>query len=317
MIEIVQGRANLYRLLGRVWAEGVTAELWPYIGVVDLLREAAEELGGAKRGWSEWGADQQAVLAFELLPYEGSFLDGEGMLGREVSDRVARAYGEVGYGVPLAASSPDHIGYELGMMAYLCEQEAAMLSRGEGEEADLWRERQEWWYRKHVGRWWPPLAAAVTRVGHPFYGALTEVTGGTLRLHELGGVGKWKLVGQRPLLSNPKTSLKDIAQFLVTPAQAGGMLAREEILGLARRWELPRGFGGRGLMLTHALRAAGRFEAWEGLLSGLEEIVASWIASYGAWGDEGVVWIERAEATLGILAELKETGRAGVADEGG
>lgn len=63
---------------------------------------------------------------------------------------------------------PDHIGFELAFMAYLCMEELESVGRNEGL-ATKWRDRQEQFLAEHVNPWTDSLVAALTESGEGYY----------------------------------------------------------------------------------------------------------------------------------------------------
>jgi hypothetical protein len=74
--------------------------------------------------------------------------------------------------------------------------------------------------------------------------------------------------------------VKDIANFLVTTPYAGIFLSRDNIGDLARRLNMPRGFGDRGQMMANLFRSGAQFEEMPAFLQTLTTILDETLNSY-------------------------------------
>ncbi len=265
----------------------------------------------------EAAADHHQLFGFNLFPYEAIFRDESGLLGGPVTEHVLVRYQAWGYAPEMGSVSPDHIGHELGLLAYLSGVEAGARQAADEAAAQRARGRQMAFLQEHLLPWLLPLAIALRRQPNPFFAALAQVTvtvvqnhsdnlrpeshhqhsRGPTKMPRKEDLGSWGLGGEsfaphpgplptgergteaEELLEDEKTGLKQIAGFLVTPPRSGIYLGRDELARLARQMNLPRGFGGRQQILLTLLRSAGQYDAWEGLLDALRGVTA-------AWGDE-------------------------------
>lgn len=64
---------------------------------------------------------------------------------------------------------PDHIGFELAFMAYLCLQEEAAYERGQQSEAQAWSVWQKGFLSEHLSRFLPQLTEALAERQLGFY----------------------------------------------------------------------------------------------------------------------------------------------------
>ena len=108
---------------------------------------------------------------FEILvaPWGSFYLEEEPRLMGSTSYYAARAYAEAGLapGQELK-DAPDHVTHELEFMYFLAFNEA---TTGDPE----WSERQERFWREHLGCWLPEFAEALADAAvHPFYQDLAQ-----------------------------------------------------------------------------------------------------------------------------------------------
>lgn len=301
-------RHRSYRLLSRLFLEGLTEALQPTVAALPQLAASLPAAFDA----DEAAADHHELFVLNVYPYEAIFRDDEGLLGGRIAETVVGQYQQAGYAPDTAASSPDHIGYELGFLAFLC-----------GAEADAWRDElpavaervrghQRAFLGQHLLAWLAPLVMSIRQQGHAFYTALGELALALADEHAtaLGGLPEaWALPAAPPLLDAEKTGLKQIAGYLLTPVNSGLYLSRDDISALARAVELPRGFGGRQQMLANLLRAAAQYETVGTVAGKLQEIAGRWQASYQGLADTALApyaaaWEERAAQTERLLGEI-------------
>lgn len=73
---------------------------------------------------------------------------------------------------------PDHVGFELAFMAYLCLQESRSAERGESDAARRWAEWQMRFLSGHLNGWLPKLAAELAQRQAEFYAAAAALAAG-------------------------------------------------------------------------------------------------------------------------------------------
>ena len=110
--------------------QGLTAVSLPYL---QTIPDVAAVLP-ADFDEDQAAADHYQLFGFNVFPYQSIFLDPAGLLGGSITDEVVRSYSQAGLSVGPAGNqatdeSPDHLGYELRLMAFLC-----------AAEADAWRD---------------------------------------------------------------------------------------------------------------------------------------------------------------------------------
>ncbi len=178
-------RANAYRVLAEAFSPPAS---WPD-GFPDAIRCGLDTLDGEMKtlaaeftsaAENAFSRRQEIAVAharlfvgpFEIAaaPWASLYLDPDQQLMGKVSRYAAKAYAEAG----LAPSSenrdaPDHVSHELEFMYFLAFQEATT--------GDIsWRERQERFWREHLGCWLPELARAMHRADcASYYTALAKL----------------------------------------------------------------------------------------------------------------------------------------------
>jgi len=334
--QIALARHHTYMLLSRLYLEGLTSELLPYVRALPSLAATLPDKFEA----DEAGADYQSLFGFNLFPYESIFLDPSGLLGGAMTERVTNDYREAGFALHQAERA-DHIGNELAFLAFLS-----------GAEADAWednlvpialrmRQMARDFLQTHLLRWLPPLIIALQRQPHAFYARLADLTleivtshlsvppsnlaDMTLLTPSSDNAAQIKptipsfLPPAPALFTDEKTGLKEIANYLITPPMSGIYLSRDDIVQLGRQQRLPRGFGKRQQILLNLLRIASQYDEWLTLLSSFQEQLEAWQAAYinyhithphlGPFAD---VWLARTRHTSELLQQMK---LAGVPDE--
>lgn len=106
-----------------------------------------------------------------------------------------------------------------------------------------------------------------------------------------------------------------MAERLSRPAHSGAYLGRRDIEAVARRCDLPRGFGSRQDMLEHVLRAAAEYGSLPRVLDELRSVFGARDDAYAGLAEEpglGAVvppWRRRVERTQALLLRLREAAR--------
>lgn len=270
--QLALARSHSYNLFGRLFLDGITAELFPFL---THLPELAAQLP------HPFVADEMAALHydlfhFQIFPYESVFLDTTGLMGGETAEQVQQHYQQMGWMPETAVFAPDHIGYELQGLAYLCQLESQNLTT---------QTQQTYFLHHHLLRWLPPFVAAVHETAVPFYTHLASLTlqlalDHAQTLPTPPDLPPFKLSAPPALLENERTSLQEIAAYLVTPALSGMFISRGEIGRLARMCQLPHGFGSRADRLRDLFLTAGAYDKLPALLGGLQGVWGRWEAVY-------------------------------------
>lgn len=306
-----RARSYSYSLFSRLFLSPITAEILPYLQAVDELQAALPQ----SINLEELAADHHQLFAFNVFPYEAVFLDDSGLLGGAVTDAVRRRYQQAGYHVDATASSPDHIGHELGLLAFLSAAEADAHEDREQQHVHRLRRHQSEFLEHHLLRWLPPLTLALRDHQLPFYARVGQMTLQLVQeqmadLHGSAPRTPEPLPPAPQPLQDSESGLSEIAAFLVTPLHSGLYLSRETIGALARELDLPRGFGSRKQLLLNTLRSAAQYERLDAVLDALQALAAEWadglasVAS-GPSAPFVAVWQERVVATRNMLREMQ------------
>jgi TorA maturation chaperone TorD len=113
-------------------------------------------------------------------PYE-SVYSGEGVIMGNTTVNVQSKYSEVGLKVPnhLKGEMPDHIGFELDYLRYLCEEESKSFKDEKMGEATSLKEKQIKFLIEHVVKWVPSFTEnALEYATSGFYKGILKLTKG-------------------------------------------------------------------------------------------------------------------------------------------
>lgn len=299
-------RTNTYALLSDIFLHGVTAVNTPTIQQTDLGERLPKALS-----FEELAAAHYHLLGLNVLPYESTFLSQDGMLGGEVAEAVQAAYLQMGLHLETTVSEPDHIGWELHALSFLCGAEADAWEDGLPAVALRLQHQQQRFLEQHLLRWVMPLVVSLSRQGNPFYAALAELMWGVLSDHYIKSetAVSFSLPPLPDLLEDKKAGLRDIVGVLIRPSFSGWLITRRDITALSRRLELPHGFGSREQMVMNLFRSAAQYEALDRLLVQLSQLADEWQAAYSALGGEEVTmfkqeWMEQNGRTVNLLNEM-------------
>jgi TorA maturation chaperone TorD len=309
-MEMTRVRSRTYALLRRLFLQGLTEEVFPYVQAIPELTSAIPEPIDV----DEAAADHQQLFGFNVFPYQSIFLDPAGLLGGDETERVIRFYRETGFPTGTAGESADHIGHELGLLAFLSGAEADAWEDGLPTVAHRMSALQIDCLGQHLLRWLAPLALAIRQQGQLFYAALVELTIATVAAH-WAGIGQevdaeFALPAGPDLLEDERTGLREIAAFMLAPAYSGIYLSRDDIGRLAQKQKLPRGFGRRQDMLLNVMRSAVNYEALEALLASLQVLASESAAAYREMAARpqplpyAAQWASHATGTAKLLAEI-------------
>lgn len=171
-------RAGVYRLLASGFLEPPTPER------MELLSDGAEEATPEADVKQEFMDLLKVPTGRYVPPYEAVHRDsrivnGEptrGLLMGPSTVDVRRLYQDAGASLELP-ELPDHIGVELGFMAFLCEREEEARLEGDAEALENYRRYQKGFLADHVLAWVPDYCEIVGRRSTTSYmQALTALT---------------------------------------------------------------------------------------------------------------------------------------------
>jgi hypothetical protein len=309
-------RHHTYLLVSRLFLEGLTDDLLPFLEQIPELRAVTPRPFNP----DESAAAHYGVFAHDIFPYESIFRDVSGLLGSIKADQVNTIYKRAGFHI---TADYDHIGYELAFLAHLCHAEYGAMYAQEIEAADYFTHLQAVFLRDHLLYWLSPFTIALSYSDQSFFGTLAQLTQRLVYDHLLSinhtkaanifSVSDNTNLAEIPdILQNSQTNLKQIANFLVTPPHSGLYLGRSTIVALARERHLPRGFGSRQQMLSNLFHSAAQYDLVPSLLEDLATHTDTWGRKYdeqiGDFPEFGLwiqPWLQRLKNTSGILSEMR------------
>jgi len=246
--------------------------------------------------------DHTELFALQLYPYASVYVGAEGMLGGEARDRVAGFWRALRRVPP---HEPDHLTVLLALYAALAEEEGDVPDRarrllwGQSRKALLW---------EHLASWLFAYLDKLSEIAPLFYRSWGGLLAGALAA-EIGALGPADTLPlhlrRAPPLPDPRAAGADaFLQGLLAPVRSGIVLTRADMARAARDTGLGMRVGERRFILQSLFaQDAGATLAW------LESEARGWIPAHLARrptaGDVSRFWAERAEATAGLLAELR------------
>lgn len=314
--EKAQARHHAYTLIGRLFVDGLTPALLPFVQQVGELTAVLPTTPFDEATFDEAAAAHQHLFGFNLFPYASIFLASDGLLGGNVTEQVVGQYQRSGFVVDSRATSPDHIGHELQFLAFLSAAEADAWRDGLPQQALRVQQHQRDFLQSHLLHWLLPLVTAVSAIAPAtFYVALADLALQlVLEQYEQLCANQLPLAQADPLpqppdvLAQEKTGLRRIARYLTVPPYSGIYLSRDQISQMARQHDLPRGFGSREEMLENVLVTAVQYDTLPNLLGTLHQTLTDWVTAYqqhAALAPFMAPWLHRIHHTQEMLAEIK------------
>jgi hypothetical protein len=288
--ELSLARHRLYALLGRLWVEGPQPE------VLETAR-AVPGLAEALAGDTETLAVGHLCATTDVPCAASPVLGEDGLVGGEVAEGVARAYGQAGF-LPGRRDVPlDHVGMQLAFVGHLCAT---------GDDARPFLDQ-------HLLRWLPAWAVAV-RDADPAWGAVASLSLELAASHraDLGGeVPGSELAGPAVAL-DPDLGLDEVAAMLVRPARSGWLLGRTALMRACAAAGVAGGLGDRARVLGAALRGAAAVGQLQALVDALvgsadhgDRELSALVEAMPALGPAVSPWRARLAVTRGALTELE------------
>jgi len=288
-------------------AVDVTVELMRALG---LLAEppsteherVADLLGiGARPDASEY----TDLFILQLFPYASVYLSADGMLGGGPADRIAGVWRALGHVPP---PEPDHLSALLGLYASLSESQASE----EGEATRLLiANAGAALLNDHILSWLPVYLKAVEAHASAFYGAWAGMLADTLRQAaqrtDYAAASNPHLACVSCLPDPRKAGGEIFLEGLLTPAQCGLVLSRQDLIDAARALGLGSRIGERRYQLRALLsQDAERVLAWLGTESGHW---ADW-HSNESWAPAPARthWLARSSHTRDLIGSLLAEG---------
>jgi TorA maturation chaperone TorD len=306
-----------YALLGTLLLVGIDAER---LAVVRALPPLAERLP-AEVELDGLAAEHYALFGHEVFPFAGVFTGDAGLVGEGAATSVLRAaHGVVGVEAP-DDPSPDHLGHGLRILGILVDAERQARASGQVEDARV----LERWQRRVLDEsllpWMPPLLVALAGQPASVWTRVIEMAIGVLAQHRVALGGLPQVLGRpaeaaagdvQAVLDDPRTGLVTVAEVLVTPARSGVYLARRDVEALARRCDLPHGFGPRQGMLERLLRGAAEYRELPRVLDALRQLLQARDDAYAGLEQEpGLAphvpaWRQRVAGSQRLVERLRE-----------
>jgi TorA maturation chaperone TorD len=327
-----RARQHTYTLFSQLFLHGITADLLPYLqSVPDLAAVLPQPFDP-----DETAAAHHNLLSFNIFPNASIFLAPSRLLGGPVANEYDDLYRQSGF-VPDSAADPDHLSQALAYLAYLLEGEANQLALASGQSAITLQSRQYHFLENYLLLWFLPCAIAIQQQNDPFYSQLTHLTLALLADHLAvtrstnQPAASFTAINEStqlpitnypitplpyypiPTLQDNQTGLREIARFLITPIRSGLYLGRSDINRLARRLNLPHGFGSRDQMLQTLLQSAGQYETAPQLFAAMHDLLTTWQEGYQQIGRDHVEtavhispWQTRLHQTRKLLTQMEE-----------
>jgi len=308
-----RARRSAYGLLGTLLIEGLDREGWTALATLPGL----SDWRGEPDQLDERAAEHYEQVGRELLPFAGVYIGADGLVGGGRPAEVVRAaHAVVGLSCP-DEPAPDHLGQILRVLSTLADAEIDAHEHDDQDDART----LGYWQRRVLDEamlpWMPPLLAALGGQTPTVFTHAIELAVGVAMQHRAEDAALPRVVAKiddhddsEALLDRPGTSLSTVASILSTPARCGVYLARDDMRALARRCELPRGFGPRQGMLERLLRGAAEYESIPRLCHQLDQV---WVERDGVYaslleepglGVHVPAWRRRVAATRRMLARL-------------
>lgn len=314
-------RSNAYGFLAELVAGPVSAELCEQVASVAELAltnlDPADSPNGARPSLDELAAAHYELFGLQVFAHAGVFLDADALAGGDRVANMIEGYRRFGF-VSNASEGPDHFACQLAFLAHLTRLEVAFRADGDRDSAQRVIAEQRHFLDTHLLPWAVPLLAACRAVDAPLFTKVTDMAVRVAADHrcQLGGVPQMAGPAVGPdaseMLSHAKTSVRDIAEFLLSPSRSGFWMTRADIQDLGRGSDVPRGFGSRAQLLSNLLRNAAEYDLVDSLLGAMDTLLAEQAAAQTKIGTElsldvfAKPWLERIAATKQMIDEMAE-----------
>jgi len=243
------------------------------------------------------------VLSQQVPPFAGVFLHEKGLLGGDSADEARSAMKAGGFAP--RECEPDHLAASLQFLAWLAGAEADAWRDGQATIAAQLQGRARAYIETQLLRWLPPFVVAVQAVDPGLYGSaarlVVELVADQLaRLPEAFALP----VQSRAILDEPKAGLRQIADYIAVPVNAGALLSPHWIRTVARETQTSTGFGSRSMRLEGLLKTAARrgevAPVLERLTAALEDLEARTVAL-----PAGAPWAQRLAHTRSVVGRMQ------------
>jgi len=205
-ILLMENRAYMYRLLGRIYKQEVDQELFSQLSTLHFNSECDE--GELSEGYHQFEAffkktylDALTDLAVDYAkvflgagiaegtvayPYESVYTSPEHLVMQKARDQVLDLYREFGLDKEENLDIfEDHLGLELEFMAFLCKEGKEALHCEDYEKVEALLQTQSLFLEKHLLNWISPFCDDILKCSESeFYKAVAKMTRGYLTLEQ-------------------------------------------------------------------------------------------------------------------------------------
>ena len=313
-------RHRAYQLLSAMYTEGLTADVFALCKAIPSLEPLLPEPYDEDMA----RADHQELFGFNVFPFTGVYLAEDGRPGGQYHQDLNVWYFSHGFNASELHAPSDHIGSQLAFLSFLAglEIEAHLAPSGNGRVSSIRRAQGEFVQTQFL-TWSLPFLAAVKMQSNPLYAEVADLTLAMLidQVQEVGTKGTELDVKPVPIdiLGDHNAGLKQISEYMARPVHSGFYFSKKDLKSIARKLEIPTGFGDRVQVLTNTFRSAISFDVLPAFLRALKEHAGLFNNEYEmlcqATDDRLTYliepWITRIETMLLVLGELE---KAGVSD---
>lgn len=314
--EAAMARSRAYGFLADLVAGPLEVELLSQVSQVPQLVTAMQNPETGESFSDEvLAAAHYELFGLQVYPFAGVFLSTESLAGGDrVADMESR-YRYWGFDSQ-SQEGQDHFACQLRFMAHLSALELGALASANADRLSALAEAARSFLDTHILSWSLPLLSATSAVAAPLFSEVVTMAVFVSADHrrELGGTMDIAApeVGPDPdkMLADAKTSVRDIAEYLLAPSRSGCWISRSDIQELGRGLNVPRGFGNRVQLLSNLLRNAAEYDVADDLLSGLDTVLRHRRDSFVAISTElGVdayakYWLQRVVTTQETLESM-------------
>ena len=276
--EELEARSRAYQSLSDVFVHGPRSE---DLGWMQQVPPLAAALSSHSSKTEELAAEHHRVLVREVHPYASVFLSPDATLAGPTSGDARQTLSRAGISPDALKTEPDHLGVLLAGLGYLVAAEldanvdglSGALPQLQSLQADL--------IDRLIDPWLPMVCHAIREQYSPLYTGLADLTLALVYAHraqlpQSPVPHPW--LDSTPIhpLHDPKTSLRDVAKWLVTPLHSGWYLSRGHLSFIAGELDLPCGFGNRARMLANLVHTAVEYDSVPQLMDNLDGVAARW-----------------------------------------
>lgn len=196
LVELMESRTNVYRLLSRCYQCEVDAEFareladeFAFESADEQLSQALATMRESLRGIDEAALELLAVdfdrvffgmgplTARHAFPYESVYTSDRGIMMQEAYAQVVHAYRDQHLAKDVSFTEPeDHLAVELAFMSTLAQRAATFLREGYEDAATETLAQQLAFAREHLLNWLDRFCADLRTAAPGFYESLADFT---------------------------------------------------------------------------------------------------------------------------------------------